>query len=307
MTERMVYINGDMVPESAARISIFDIGFVYGATVYESMRTFRHELFKLDEHLERLEEGLRYLGLDPLVTRREVAGIIDDVHRANIHLTDEADDIWLCAEVTPGVGASHPVVPQADKRPSVIVFTAALPYSEYARYYTEGKRVVTAGVRHLPPSSIDVTIKNRSRLHFLVGKREVQSSVPGAYALLLDEGGNVAEGTGANFFIVSGGKLVTPTTRNIVDGISRRTVIELAGQMGLPVVETDVRTGDVLGASEAFFTTTSYCMMPGSEIDGTRIGNGVPGPWTGKLLAAWSEMVGLDIVGQAQRNCPAAA
>ncbi len=300
-TERRVYLNGKMVPEKEAKISVFDIGFMYGATIYESLRTFKHKPFKLDEHLRRFEGSLQYVGLESLITKEEMARIIENVIAANIHLTDKDDDMWLSGEVTPGVGFPHPLVKQKDKRPSVIVYSTPIPHAEYARYYTEGKHAITANVRNVSPQTLDCRVKDRSQIHFFIAKQEALSKDPDAFGLLFDIEGNISEATGANFFIVTDNTLYTSTTRNILIGISRQTAIELATNMNLPVVETDINLYDVYNADEAFFTTSSYCILPVSQVNGVSIGKTIPGVWTDRLLGAWSEMVGVDIVRQAQK------
>ncbi len=301
MSERVAYLDGEMVPESDMKISVFDTGFMYGATVYESVRTFKHRLLHLDEHMARLDASLRYVGLDASVTAGEVGGILERVLCANIHLTHSDDDVWLCAGVTPGGGFPHPQVPRGDRSATVIAYSAALPHGEYARFYTEGKRAVTVSIRNIPAEVIAGNAKHRSRLHLFLAAREAREKDPDAFALLLDTSGNLSESTGANFFIVKDGTLLTPTTRNIVIGISRQAVIALAGDMGIPVCEMDLKPGELRRADEAFFTTSSYCMLPVSYVDGRRMGEVIPGPVTGRLLEAWSGMAGVDIVKQAQR------
>jgi len=299
--EPAVYLNGKMVSREEAKISIFDTGFMYGATVYESIRTFKHKPFKLEEHLARLERSLRYIGMDSLISRKEMKGIVEKIISANIDRVKEDDDMWLSFEVTPGEGFPHPLVARKNMTPTVIAYVTSLPYEEYARYYTEGKHAVIADTRNIPPEALDSRAKNRSRLHFFIAKRDGLKRDPDAFAVLLDTRGYISEGTGANVFIVSGDKLYTPSARNILVGISRQTVIELAKKINLPVVETDINLYDAYNADEAFFTTSSYCILPISQFNGAGIGETIPGAWTGRLLDAWSESVGVDIVRQAQK------
>jgi len=301
MEERKVYINGEILPESKARISIFDIGFKYGATFYESLRTFKHKIFKLNEHLKRLENSLKYAGLASLVNMKEVKDIIEKVLDANIHLTEEDDDVFISVEITPGVGFPHPLMSKNDLSPTIIVYTSSLPYEEYARYYTIGKPAVIVNVCNIPPQCYDPRVKNRSRLHFFIAKREAMKIDPEAFAILPDTNGNLTESTGANFFIVKDNILYTPTTKNILIGISRQTVIELAEKMNIKVVEKNINKYDLINADEAFFTTTTYCILPISRVNGNPIGKEIPGYYTKKLLDAWSKMVGVDIVKQAQK------
>ena len=300
--ERLIYVNGEMVPEREAKISVFDVGFLYGATFFESVRTFKHKFFKVNEHLRRLERSLRYAGIPDIITKEKMADIMSQVLDANIHLTDKEDDIWMCAEVTPGKTFPMPLMKQIDKTPTVIVYSSAIPYSEYVKYYTQGKHVVTSLIRNTSPQNLDSRAKNRNRAHHFLAKLEiVKRDDPDAIALFLDLEGNITEGTGANIFFILDGILYTPTTKNILNGVSRLTVIELAEKMNIKVIEKDLTLYDAYNAEEAFWTTTSYCILPISMIDGRKIGDAYPGTYTKKLLEAWSKEVGVDIVGQAQR------
>src|SRR5262249_6571462 len=113
---------------------------------------------------------------------------------------------------------------------------------------------------------------------------------------------NVTETSGANFLIVEGGTIVSPTTVNTLPGISRAMVIELAGKLGIPFVERDLQVFNVINADEAFTASTPYCLMPVTKINGVAIADGRPGPMVRRLLAAWSEEVGLDIERQIQEG-----
>jgi branched-chain amino acid aminotransferase len=117
---------------------------------------------------------------------------------------------------------------------------------------------------------------------------------------LLDIHGNVAENKGGNFFIYSEGVLKTPQARSALAGISRATILELAAQLSIPVQVTDFQPYDIYTADEAFFTSTPYCIMPATKFNGLPVGDGQVGPVTKRLLQAWSELVGVDIVAQAQ-------
>jgi len=300
-SERLVAIGGRLVPESQARISIFDVGRLYGATFYESIRTFRHKFFKLEEHLDRLDASLCYAGLSGLVDRRQIREVIYQVLDANIHLSDEEDDIWVCVEVSPGESFPMPLESPARQEPTVIAYSSELPYHTYVRNYSRGKHVITSHFRNIPPQCFEQRCKNRSRLPHFMSKQYASQLDPDAFALLLDTDGFVTEGSGANIFFASGGVLRTPTTRNILDGISRQTVIDLAGDLGIAVIEQDLTLYEAYNAEEAFWTTTSYCILPISAVDGRKIGSSYPGPCARRLLDAWSSMVGVDIVGQARK------
>lgn len=299
--ERQVYINGRMTPESQAAISIFDVGRLYGATLYESIRTFKHEPFKLEEHYRRLKNSLRYAGILEQLDFARVEEAVAKTLQANLHLAAPEDDLWVCVEVTPGTAFPMPLLKQQDTTPTVMAYSSPLPHAEYARYYTAGKPVVTSLYRNIPPQCFEQRCKNRSRLPHFLSKLDGKRLDPEAFALMLDISGYITEGTGANIFFLLGGIIYTPTTRNILVGISRQYVIELAGKLGLEVVEADITLYEAYNAEEAFWTTTSYCILPISIIDGRRIGRSYPGTVAGKLLSLWSREVGVDIAGQAQR------
>jgi len=121
---------------------------------------------------------------------------------------------------------------------------------------------------------------------------------------LLDLDGNVTEFSGGNILIVKDGTIISPTLRNILPGISRQTVIELAGELGIPFAEKDFQVYDVINADEAFESTTPFCLMPVTRINAVPIGDGKPGPLCSKLLEVWSDKVGVDIVGQIREDRP---
>jgi branched-chain amino acid aminotransferase len=300
--ETVIYLNGTLVPEEKAKISIFDIGFMYSAVFMEALRTFKHKLYRLEDHLQRLERSLRYTGVGSLIGSREMGDIIQQVLDANISQFEEGDDCWVCAQVTPGQGFPQPLMKgPASQKPTIIAYVSPLPYDEYAKCYAQGKAAVIPAVRNVPASVVDPRAKTRFRLHYFMAKLEAAALDPEAFALLLDNEGFVSEGTGANLFIVSHGQLCTPTTRNILEGISRQTVIELAKELHIPVSERDLTPYDIYTADEGFWTTSSYCVLPLSRVNHRPIGNRIPGPITEKILDAWSAKVGVDIVAQATK------
>jgi branched-chain amino acid aminotransferase len=275
---------------------------MYSAVFMEAVRTFKHEVFRMEDHTDRLERGMRYAGLQPLISQKEMAEVIQTVIKANIGQFAEDDDCWVCAQVTPGVGFPHPMMKGKRTSRTVMAYVNRLPYDEYARCYDTGKAAVVPNVRNVPPGVVDPRGKTRFRLHYFMAKLEAGTRDPDAFALLLDTDGFVAEGTGANFFIASQGVLYTATTRNILEGISRRVVIELARKLGISVVERDLTLYDVYSADEAFWTTSSYCMLPVSRVNHMPMKQ-VPGPLFQRIIAEWSREAGVDIIAQAKKYC----
>lgn len=297
MTEPLVYLNGRMLPASQAHLAIYDAGIVLGATVTEMTRTFRHQPFRLDAHLERLFCSLRYVRIDVGLSQAELATVSHELLAHNVGLLEEGDELGLIHFVTPGEYRTYAGSAGGPSRPSptVCIHTFPLPWEMWADKLQHGAHVVTPSIRHVPPQCYDPKIKCRSRMHYYLADQEARNVDPAAVALLLDLDGNVTETSGSNFLIVKRGTIRVPTLRNTLPGVSRRTVLELAANMGVPVAECDFQVYDVMNADEAWLTSTPYCLLPAVRINGAAIGEGRPGPVFRKFLSAWSELVSVDI------------
>jgi len=230
--------------------------------------------------------------------------------RANLRWIGPSEELGLIHFVTAGelpvyaggAGASGPA------HPTFCAHTFPLPFQLWRQGMATGVHVVTPAIRHVPPQCYDPKMKYRSRMHYFLADQEARLVAPDAIALLLDLQGNVTETSGANFLMVERGTIVSPTTRNILPGISRQTVIELAAQLEIPFVERDVQVYSVINCCEAFLASTPYCLMPVTRINGIAIGDGQPGPVYRRLLSAWSDRVGVDIRAQFHPNAaPTAA
>ena len=300
MPQPQVYLNGNMVPASRAAINIYDAGVVQGATVTEMVRTFHQHLYRLDDHLARLERSLRYVRFDIGTTINELGHVCEELAKTNAAILDHDDELQLVIFVTAGENRIYAGSAGASARqtPTVCIHTFPLPFEIFAKKMKDGVHVVTPSTRHVPPQCCDPNMKCRSRMHFYLADQEARLVDADAVALLLDLDGNVTESSGANFMIVENGTIVSPTLRNTLPGISRMTIIELAEALRIPFVERDFQPFDVVNADEAFLTTTPYCMMPVTKINEITIGSGRPGEVFAKLMAAWSREVDIDILGQ---------
>lgn len=304
MSQRLVYLSGQMVPESEARISIFDSAVMLGDTVTESSRTFGHKPFMLERHIERLYQSLKVTRIDPGHSPEEMLEITMNLLADNLPTLDDGEDCWIVHNISRGlsIAGADPTV-QAGSA-TVMIFTQPMDLRSWADFYETGCHAVTAMSRMVPSQALDARIKNRSRMAYTLAEMEVKLVDPQAQGVILDIYGNVAENKGGNIFLVSDGVLKTPTTRNCLAGLSRQTVLELAADLGIPSIETDLQPYDFYTADEVFFTSTPYCIMPATRFNGLPVGDGQVGKITRKLLTAWSEMVGIGIVEQAlkQRN-----
>jgi branched-chain amino acid aminotransferase len=294
MRKLKLYLNGEIVGFDEARVSLFDWGLQEGYGVFDMARTFRGKPFKLREHLERLHNSLRYARIDPGMSVEEIERVSLEVLAMNEKLRGENDDYWIGQLFTKGSGWPYAAGP-----PTVAIYNLPLPLEKWADMYKNGAHAVITSTRRTPPECVDPKVKVLSRFNLELAQEEAGRIESGAYALLQDLRGNITEGPGLNFFIVQKDRLLNPTSHSILRGVTRETVVELAGTLGIAVQECNIQPYDVYAADEAFFTTTSRCILPVTMVDGLMIGNGKPGLLTMRLLKAWGDMVGVDIAQQA--------
>jgi len=268
--------------------------------VTESTRTFAHRPFKLDQHIDRLYKSLKVTRIDPGMTPAEMYDLSLRVLETNLPKVAPEMDVWLVHNISRGRSIAGADPTRQRSPATVIIHTAPLILTDWARFFSEGCHAVTPFSRAVPPEALDARIKNRSRMAYTLAEIEVKLVDPQAQGILLDIHGNVAENKGGNFFIYSEGVLKTPRARSALAGISRATVLELAAQLHIPLEVTDFQPYDIYTADEAFFTSTPYCIMPATKFNGLPVGDGQVGPVTKRILQAWSQLVGIDIVAQAQ-------
>lgn len=299
---RVVYFNGQLVPEGQAKISIYDSALMFGDMVFEMTRSFNKQQFKLREHIDRLYAGIHILRIPLAMTPEEMEQACYRTIEANDHLFAADDEHRLMIDVSRGLLGIYQGIEGMRKGPNVIIadFPLRWTVAGMGKLFDQGINAVITSQRAIPASLLDPKIKNRSRIHYLMANIEA-SQIEGDnnWALLLDPDGFIAEGTGDNFFIVKNGVVITPEGRNILRGISRAYVMEeLCTQLGIPVVEKNIDAYDVYTADEAFMTGTPFCMLPVTSLNGQAIGTGKVGPVFDGLLARWGSNTGVDVSGQ---------
>lgn len=301
MTELMVYLNGRLVPDSQATISVHDSGFTLGDCIYEAARTFNGVPFKLDAHFDRLFRSLQYARIELGMSREELAAATQRVIEANRPLLP--DDFWMYFYVTRGIYTYRHYMPTpvSERPPTVVIFTKPLEFAAFAVGYEHGVHAVTPPTRRTPAQCLDPKIKSTSRLNLVLCEIEAKLVDPAAWSMILDIQGNIAENKSGNVFLIKDGALYTPRTDSILSGVTRATIFELAGRLGLPCHETELQPYHAVTADEAFFTASSYCIMPIIKVNGVTLGDGRPGPLTRRLMAAWGELVGVDFVAHARQ------
>jgi branched-chain amino acid aminotransferase len=303
-TGRVVYLNGELVPEADAKISIYDSALMFGDMVFEMTRSFDGHQFKLKEHIDRLYVGLSILRIPMSMTKEELEKACYQTIEANKAAFRPHDEHRLMIDVSRGLLGIYEGIEGLHKGTNVVIadFPLRWTVSSMATLFDTGINAVVTSQRAIPASLMDPKIKNRSRLFYLMANIEAsQYEGDNNWALLLDTDGFVSEGTGDNFFIIKDRVIYTPEGRNILRGISRQYIIDEVGpQLGLPVVEKNLELYDVYTADEAFMTGTPFCMLPVTSINSIAIGSGKVGPVFSKLLSAWSANVNVDIKSQIQ-------
>ncbi|MDO5554932.1 MAG: branched-chain-amino-acid transaminase [Planctomycetia bacterium] len=282
-----ININGTLLPESEAKISVFDHGFLYGDGIFEGLRSYNGTVFRLKQHLDRFWDSAKALFIEIPVSKEDMAKAIYDTLKAN-----EQVDAYIRLIVTRGVGTLG-LDAHLCGTPQIIVITRSLQlYS--SSLYEEGIKIVTASTVRMPANSLNPRVKSLNYLNNILAKIEGHN-VGCEEALMLNHQGNVAECTGDNIFVVRNGKLLTPPIDAcILEGITRNAVIEVAKSMGLEVLEANFTRHDVYCADECFLTGSAAELIPVVEVDGRSLGSGKPGPVTKAILAAFRELVAAE-------------
>lgn len=271
-----VYINGCFVPAEAAKVSVFDHGFLYGDGVFEGIRVYEGNVFRLQQHVQRLYDSAKCILLRIPMTQEEMTdAIVDAVVRCGI------PDQYLRVVVSRGVGDLG-LDPNRCPEPSVIIIADSIAlYPE--QVYEQGLELVTVATRRVPAAALDPRIKSLNYLNNIMAKIEAQQA--GAMeAVMLNSEGYVAECTADNIFVVRQGQLLTPSVAcGALPGVTRDTVLDIAQQHGEPVEETFLTRYDLYTADECLMTGSGAEIVPVVQIDGRRIGTGKPGSITADL------------------------
>ena len=277
--ERIVHLDGQFVAESQARISVLDHGLLHGDSVFDTCLAWNGAVFKLNAHLDRLYESAYAVGIQVPVSKAELVGLLLETVRRN-----GLREAYIKIVVTRGVGL-YPTLQPTGCKPSLIIF--ARPYASSVSEGAEpaGQRVRMTSVRRIPNQCIEPKIKSCNYLNHVLAYLEALSA--GAEnAIELNLQGYVTEAPGYNVFVVKNGELLTPG-EDILMGITRQTVFELAAEAGIPCREARLTPFDLCNADEIFLASTSGGIVPIIEVDGKPVGNGQPGPITQQMWEAY--------------------
>ncbi|MBI4285463.1 MAG: aminotransferase class IV [Chloroflexi bacterium] len=284
----LIYLNGSLVPGEQARVSVLDYGFLYGYGLFETMRAYGGRVFRLGRHLDRLERSA--VSLEIPVDTAELARAVAETVRAN-----NLKEARIRITVSAGEGGMVPDLTTCSRPTVLVVARAYQPYPPTV--YAKGYTAIFSTIRRNSQSPLP-GLKSLSFLENVLARQEAKKA--GANdAVFLNDRGFLAEASTSNIFLVAGGVLKTPgLSCGILPGVTREAVLELAGQMGIPCAEAEIKPEALLRADEAFLTNAIIEIMPLVAAGGTPVGSGRPGLVTRQLMAAYRRLVTAETGGQ---------
>jgi branched-chain amino acid aminotransferase len=275
-------VDGSFVPVAEARVPILDWGFLRSDATYDVAHLWQGSFFRLEDHLDRFERSMARLHLRSPYGRHRVREILVECARLS-GLRDAYAEV-VCTRGVPPAGSRDPRDCENDFFAFVVPFVWIASPEKQGR----GLHATISGVQRIAPGSVDPTAKNYHWLDLTMGLYEAYER-GGETAILVDREGNVVEGPGFNVFVVRDGAILTPDS-GVLEGITRRTVIELASDLGLPLERRAVAAGEMRRAGEVFVTSTAGGIMPVTKVDGEAVGDGEPGPVTSRLRDAYWDL-----------------
>jgi branched-chain amino acid aminotransferase len=273
-----IFLDGKYLPEDEAKISVFDHGLLYGDGVFEGIRVYGGKIFRLEQHLDRLNASAKAIMLQVPMTKPVLTEACCETCRQN-----KIKDGYIRLVVTRGVGYLG-LNPFKCKSPTVIIIAATIElYPE--EVYRKGVNLITAATQRVSPAALSPAVKSLNYLNNIMAKIEAVNAGT-VEALMLNAEGFAAECTGDNIFVVRGGKLETPpVSAGALNGITRGVIMELA-----PVTEKNLTRYDIMTADECFLTGTAAEIVPVATLDGRPIGSGKPGGITLKLTEQFRKL-----------------
>lgn len=287
MSSQWIFLSGEFVTKQEASISVYDHGFLYGDGVFEGIRAYEGNIFKLDEHLDRLYDSAKSVMLDIPYEKEELEQIIAETIRKN-----ELKSAYIRVVVSRGIGDLG-LNPVSCSEPRLVVIAEALSLFP-KELYERGVRLATVASRRNRPDVLSPQVKSLNYLNNILVKMEAnQAGVD--EALMLNDQGYVTEGSADNVFIVKKGKIYTPPVYlGALEGITRNAIIDIAKELGYEMVEQPFTRHDVYVADEVFLTGTAAEVIAAVEVDTRMIGNGEPGTITNHLLSEFRKITTTD-------------
>lgn len=285
----LIYINGDLLPRSKAKISVFDSGYLVGDGIWEAVRLHKGVLVFLELHLDRLWRAAATVGMNMEMSREELTGEI----RKTLNANNMDDGVHVRFMLTRGIKKT----PSQDPRltvsgPNLVIIAEYKTASEKSR--EKGIRLFTSTIRRGSPDYLDPRLNCHSKLHEV--QALIQALEAGAdEALMLDANGFVSTCNSTNFFIVANGEVWTSTGQYCMNGITRHNIIRVCSENGIPCYQKNFSLFDVYGADEAFVTGTFGGLTPVTHVDGRVIGSGTFGSTSRQLSGLYEELVKQEV------------
>ncbi len=290
--EIQIHLDGQLVPASEAKVSVYDHGFLYGDGVFEGIRIYNRRIFRLDAHMTRLYRSAKAIWLEPPYSVAEMKTAIEETVAAN-----QIENGYIRAIISRGKGDLG-LDPRKCPKPTVVIIADGIKLYP-PEVYEEGMECITVATRRSQPDALNPAIKSLNYLNNILAKIEcIRAGVP--ECIMLNSRGLVAECSGDNIFVYirdfnGRGELRTPpVSAGILEGITRDAVMQLAEKMGVRAVEKDLTLFDIYAAEEAFLTGTAAEVVPVTKLDMRSIGDGKPGPITSQLMKAYQEMTNAE-------------
>jgi branched-chain amino acid aminotransferase len=283
-----VYVNGRISDAATASIPVFDHGFLYGEGVYETLRTYHREPFLFDRHLRRMHRSAGMMSLPLPCSDADLLARVRETMAA-LAPKEDRDERYIRILLTRGVGELSYKIDACPSPTLVIIVKPLVPPPE--RTFTEGVRVALVGVRRNHPQALNPMIKSNNLLNLALAMQEAYTR--GAEeALMQNQSGELVECSQSNFFLVRGGRVLTPPlSAGLLPGITREFVMELAAELNIPAAEARLTPADLETADETFLTGTTREVTPIVRVDDRPIGSGKPGPITRRLLELFRQKV----------------
>ncbi|MDQ3361782.1 MAG: aminotransferase class IV [Actinomycetota bacterium] len=276
------FVGGSFVPISEARVPILDWGFLRSDATYDVAHVWQGSFFRLEDHLDRFEHSMARLHLRSPYGRDKIRGILLECARLS-GLRDAYAEV-ICTRGIPPAGSRDP----RECENNFFAFVVPFVWIASPEKQERGLHATISSVQRIAPGSVDPTAKNYHWLDMTMGLYEAYER-GGETAILVDRKSNVVEGPGFNVFVVEDGSIFTPDS-GVLEGITRRTVMELASELGIPLEQRAIPAGEMRRAEEAFVTSTAGGIIPVTEVDGKAVGGGKPGPVTSRLREAYWEL-----------------
>ena len=288
MMEPIVYMNGKFVPLSQAKVSILDRGFCYGDALFETMRVYSGKIFQLDRHLDRLEHGAQSIFLKLPETRESIKKILYETFNRN-----QGADAIIRLTITRGEGLLEKLW-QADTSPSLSVYVR--PYSATSdEWYLKGVPISLIPNSAAKLGGLQEQIKSANYLSQILARKQAEdhNSVDG---IMINEQGEICDGTISNIFVVKDGVLFTPASNGyVLAGVTRQVVLKLATETGTLCEERSMTADDIFQGDEVFLTNTGWEILPVTRVDGKTVDSGQPGPLTQILRQEFRKFVDAEI------------